>query len=501
MSAVDISDPQGSLQHALPENTGGSSSSGADLAQQQRNFSALMDPNGRFGTSVGWVGGSLWVGAPGSGGHANQILSGLSGGGSFSASPFLPASSPAGSLYQFALGETGAASNFSYFGNGSLPGLNLKAGDRFGASVAGSSDTVVVPRAGSSEQVEDSSSSSSSNNNNASSFHVVAIGSPNDDDAGVDSGALYFMFVPAEAGTNATSTAAVTSVIKVGSGGSSSSSSSSGGGVHLLLPFSLGPGDLFGASVCSLGDLNADLPHRFGEWAIGAPGDGEGGDWAGAVYVVFPRYSTDKNGVPTVVLSRDFIKVWGIGNGDGGGVITCLCYRPYMCAWCVFCVRMYIFNYLGGECVYVCVFFFFTFLLTLLNNPHPNLKKIGTRSQGQPPLGVGAQDRLGTSLASMGDLNGDGIPDLAAGAVRHDSVFRNGSTIMNYDDAGSVVVLMMGNNEDAVWAGFEDNVTVSVKSTVKLGPTSGGLPPGVKLASKDFFGSSVAALGDIDGNY
>lgn len=90
--------------------------------------------------------------------------------------------------------------------------------------------------------------------------------------------------------------------------------------------------------------------------------------------------------------------------------------------------------------------------------------------------GTDPGDAVGTALASVGDLDGDGIPELAVGADR--------------DDDG-------GENRGAVWILFLD-ATGEVRSVQKISATVGGLtdPP----ADGDLFGHSVAALGDLDGD-
>lgn len=84
-------------------------------------------------------------------------------------------------------------------------------------------------------------------------------------------------------------------------------------------------------------------------------------------------------------------------------------------------------------------------------------------------------DQLGRALAGLGDLDGDGIPDLAAGVAK--------------DDDG-------GPERGAVWlcSLARDG---SVRATAKLSSTSGGL---VGLAHRDEFGRAVCAPGDLDGD-
>ena len=86
----------------------------------------------------------------------------------------------------------------------------------------------------------------------------------------------------------------------------------------------------------------------------------------------------------------------------------------------------------------------------------------------------GGQDSFGTSLAAIGDLDGDGVPDLAAGATGDDD---------GAHDAGALWILFL-------------NADATVKAETKISGTSGGFGGGA-LAG-DEMGSSVCPLGDLD---
>jgi len=85
-------------------------------------------------------------------------------------------------------------------------------------------------------------------------------------------------------------------------------------------------------------------------------------------------------------------------------------------------------------------------------------------------------DRFGTSVASIGDLDGDGFTDLAVGAPG--------------DDDG-------GANAGAVWILFLDGQK-RVKSHQKISNLRGSLP--TQLSAGDAFGTAVEYLGDLDGD-
>jgi len=82
-------------------------------------------------------------------------------------------------------------------------------------------------------------------------------------------------------------------------------------------------------------------------------------------------------------------------------------------------------------------------------------------------------DTYGFSIANIGDLNNDGIQDLAVGA--------------QYDDAG-------GTDRGTVHIHFM-NRDGSVKSTVEINDTTANGPD---LLDNDFYGRSVSNIGDLD---
>jgi len=86
------------------------------------------------------------------------------------------------------------------------------------------------------------------------------------------------------------------------------------------------------------------------------------------------------------------------------------------------------------------------------------------------------EDIFGASVAALGDLDGDGVEDIAVGAA--------------WDDDGGV-------NRGAVWVLFL-NTDGTVKSHQKISDTAGGFTG--TLNNGDVFGFSVAALGDLDGD-
>ena len=84
-------------------------------------------------------------------------------------------------------------------------------------------------------------------------------------------------------------------------------------------------------------------------------------------------------------------------------------------------------------------------------------------------------DKFGISVANIGDLDGDGVNDLAVGADGDD----DGGT-----DRGAVHILYM-------------NTDGSVDSTVEINDSTTNGP---ELEDDDAFGRSVANIGDLDGD-
>ncbi len=89
-------------------------------------------------------------------------------------------------------------------------------------------------------------------------------------------------------------------------------------------------------------------------------------------------------------------------------------------------------------------------------------------------------DWFGVSVASLGDLDGDGVGDIAVGAALDD------------DGGGSPFA-----DRGAVWILFL-NTDGTVKGHQKISDTQGGFT-GI-LDDTDFFGASVASVGDLDGD-
>ncbi len=258
--------------------------------------------------------------------------------------------------------------------------------------------------------------------------------------AGGNSGLLYVLFMKAD-GT-------VQSSQKIGSG--------IGGGPSLV------SGSYFGRSIASLGDLDGD---GITDLAVGADRDNTGGSLRGAVYVLFmnadgtvkgsQKIASGVGGGPALAnVDRFGGSVTALGDLDGDGVTDLAVGASG--------------DDTGGTnrgATYV--------LLLNANGTVKSSQKIASGVGGGPILTN--SDYFGTAMASPGDLDGDGITDLAVGAWG--------------DDAG-------GSGRGAVHVLFL-NADGSVKSSQKIADGVGGGPA---LSNNDFFGSSLAALGDLDGD-
>ena len=245
----------------------------------------------------------------------------------------------------------------------------------------------------------------------------LVVGANGDDFYGIDRGGIYVLFM-------------------TGNGTVKSSQ-------HISHNLNGGPmlvnTDLFGSSVASLGDLDGD---GIVDLAVGAPGDDTGGGYRGAVHVLFmnvngsvkarQKIASSTGGGPEIPNQARFgVSVTSLGDLDGDGV-----------------------GDVAGSLRNAVEIMFMNGNGTVKNSRRIDI--------GGGPYG--------NTLASLGDIDGDGVTDMAVG--------------VGGDAGGAVNVLFL--NSDG-----------SVKGSQKIGNNIGGGPP---LGSNDAFGVSVAALGDINGD-
>ncbi|MEQ1892584.1 MAG: PKD domain-containing protein [Planctomycetota bacterium] len=270
----------------------------------------------------------------------------------------------------------------------------------------------------------------------------VVVSSNYDDDGGANKGAVYVLFLNAD-GT-------VKSWQKI--------SQLVGG-----LPFTLKIHDEFGRSITPLGDMNGDGTCDI---VVGTPEDDDGGTNTGALHVLFLNTDGTVQSYRRISRSTDGLKLkpgdWfghcttNIGDFDHDGV-TDLAVGSVL-------------DDDGGVNQ--------GSLWLLMLNANGSVKQSFEINELYGNFtALDEVDQFGTSVANIGDLDGDGVTDLAVGAVKDDDGGREGNADA---DVGAVYVLFL--NENA-----------TVKSFVKLGDISGNLP--FHLDEYDWFGSSLARLG------
>lgn len=237
---------------------------------------------------------------------------------------------------------------------------------------------------------------------------------------------------------------------------------------------SLSSSDFFGATIASLGDFDGD---GITDLAIGATGDdtsrsnyGTGGSNSGAVYVLLlntdgtVRHSTQIghqiNGGPTLSSNSGFgASIAALRDLDGDG-------------WGDIAVGS---SLVGAGQIFV--------LFMSPDGAVKEFKSIARNFNGGPDLPVVSGQfgdsvpggNIGDSLSAVGDLNGDGVPDLITGT--------------RFEDVG-------GTNSGAVFL-LQMKLDGTAESSIRIDTTLNGGPT---LSADDRFGTSVAYLGDLNGD-
>ena len=228
---------------------------------------------------------------------------------------------------------------------------------------------------------------------------------------------------------------------------------------------SLDDNDRFCITTASIGDLDGDGVTDLG---VGASLDDDGGENRGAVWILFlnsdgtvkayQKISNTEGGFTGVLDDADQFGVsvafLGDLDGDGVGDIVAGARRDDDGAD-------------GSGAVWI------LFLNT--DGTVKDHQKI-SNTEGNFTGTLDVDDYFGQFVISLGDLDGDGAGDIAVGA--------------HYDDDG-------GPSTGAVWILFL-NSDGTVKSHKKISDTQGNFTGA--LGDYDYFGVSVASLGDQDGD-
>ncbi|MFT7617366.1 MAG: hypothetical protein ACI97A_001002 [Planctomycetota bacterium] len=188
--------------------------------------------------------------------------------------------------------------------------------------------------------------------------------------------------------------------------------------------------DQFGASLEGIEDVNGDGVRDI---LVGAPFDDSGGPGAGAVHVIS---GLDQSTLYVLTGATPFVEfgrsISNLGDVNGDGVSDFVVGAPFD-QW----------NGVAGGTV-----------------------RVVSGIDGQVLFTFGATtpgDRLGESVDGVGDVNGDGIPDLALGAPGND----------DFDEAAGAVYVRSGADGGLIHTFFG-------------------------VATNDVFGSSVDGLGDVN---
>jgi hypothetical protein len=297
-------------------------------------------------------------------------------------------------------------------------GNNLDDDDLFGSAVAGIGDL------------------------NGDGDFDLAVGAPGNDTGGTDRGGVWILFLNTEG--------------KVREKQKIADSAGDFGG-------NLDDKDRFGSAIADIGDVNGD---GITDLAVGAPNDDDGSRNAGAVWILFMRMdgtvdawqkiSRDVGGFGGNLKADDNFgaAVAGIGDLDDDGIPDLLVGAPGG-------------DDSGAERGEIWVLFMD------IEGKVREEQKIADGTGGFNGA-LGNNDRFGSAIAAIGDMNDDGVTDLAVGAPNDDD---------GASDAGAIWILLM--KTDGRVDGWQ-------KVSASAGDFNGN------LSANDHFGAAVTGIGDLD---
>ena len=267
----------------------------------------------------------------------------------------------------------------------------------------------------------------------------IAVGAKNDDAGGSNYGTIHIMFMNRDGTVDSTKEI----------------NDSTANGPNLA------KNDYFGVSVADIGDLNND---GIRDIVVGASHDDNSGSNRGAIHIMFmnrdgtvdsTKVINDGTANGPVLATHDHFgaSVAGIGDLDNDGIPDIAAGTPSNL------------NTNSRGAIHI--------MFMNRDGTVDSTKKINDGTANGPTLAN--YDQFGASVASIGDLNNDGIPDIVSGAPDDDA----GGTAR-----GAIHIMFMKRDG-------------TVSSTKEI---NGDTANGPTVNTSDYFGQSVVNIGDLNGD-